>query len=168
MIETVGGWIYKVYKVHWHTASDVLNDRQYILFPNSKLMGTNTLFWNDKKGMTKLESFVVIPKLWSGYILWGSQATTYITPSHIPHRVARKMDIFCFQNQIPPPQKNNIITSVLVSCKHPWNLWNKHPKNASQTPNCLSNKLTNHALILTDHFLLNWMGGGMGTNVDSP
>ena len=80
----------------------------------------------------------------------------------IPHRVARKMDIFCLQDQIPPPQKTIIITSVLVSCKHPWNLWNRHPKNASQTPICLLNKLTNHALILTDHFPLNWRGGWDG------
>ena len=33
-------------------------------------MGTDALFWNDKKGMTKLKSIVVIPKLWSGHFLW--------------------------------------------------------------------------------------------------
>ena len=36
---------------------------------NFKLIGANTLFWDDKKGMTKLKSIVVIPKLWSGYFL---------------------------------------------------------------------------------------------------
>ena len=128
-------------------------------------MGTNTLFWNDKKGMTKLESFVVIPKLWSGYILWGAQATTYITSSHIPHhRVTRKMDIF-LSSKPNPSQKSNIITPVQDVARllqASLESWNRHPRNASQTSNCLLNKLTNHALILTDHFPLNWRGGWDG------
>ena len=45
------------------------NDFLYEILLEPANTGSKTLFWIDKKGMTKLKSIVVIPKLWSGYYL---------------------------------------------------------------------------------------------------